>query len=518
MSINQPLHPHHSPTSARQIALGETGRIVVLALFFLINAVVLSNAIQHDPLVGYDAPDHAAYILTLAEGRLPVLDDTVEFFSPPLPYILPALAKYGAEARLDVTAVAKIVQLQNWLISLAVTWLLIRTTQLARPEDWSFSAAALVWLGILPVYYKTLAFVRGEPWVMLFALLIVWDLLRLALRDTAVPRKRDALRIGLWLGLAILSRQWAFLLFPAIGLFLLLLWRQNRGEETADFANFADFNSVGNQVRSRKSRSFPIKPMDKLFVWAGLIMLGTAVLIGGWFYGHLYRQYGALTAFNRSPAAQLSLRNQPPEFYLGTGDGQLFHDPIRPQFANQLWPKFYAELWGDHEAYFLVTGQDKRSGGWLPGWKLEKAPSRTPPPAWLQTNRWQMAPYLGLVNRIALLPTLFLVTAVIGNGRALHTIWRKQANPADWLAALSLFIVLFSAGGYFWFLIQYPMPDKGDTIKATYLLHIFPFTAILAANWMEQWRARHPRLYRATWVMLLLTAVAAAPLWVTKYS
>ena len=516
MSINQPLHPHRPRILPRQIALGKTGQIAVLALFIFINAFVLSNAIRHDPLIGYDAPDHVAYILTLAEGRLPTLGDTVEFFSPPLPYALPALARYWAGTRLEVTAVAKIAQLQNWCISLAAAWLLIKMTQLVRPGRWSFSAAALVWLGILPVYYKTLAFVRGEPWVMLFALLIAWELLRLAVRETAVPRKKDALRIGLWLGLAILSRQWAFLLFPAMGLFLLLLWRQNRVEgETADCADSADFYST--EIRGN-SRLFSVRAIDKSFVWAGLIMLATAVLTGGWFYAHLYRGYGSITAFNRAPSAQLSLSNQPPEFYLGTGDGQLFRSPIRPHFANQLWPKFYAELWGDHEGYFLVTAQDRRSDAWLPGWKLDKALAAASYPAWLQTNRAQIGPYLGLVNRIALLPTLFLLTAVIWNGRTLLIIWRNRANPADWLAALSLFIVLFSVGGYLWFLIQYPMPDKGDTIKATYLLHIFPFTAILAANWMEHFRTRHPRLYRAAWVMLLLTAVAAAPLWLTRYS
>ncbi len=488
MSTNQPFY---SRAVTRQIVLGETGQTAVFALFILINTLVLSNAIRHYPLVGYDAPDHVAYILTLAQRRLPTLADTVEFFSPPLPYSLPALARYGAEGRLAVTAAAKIAQLQNWLISLAVTWLLVKITQLARPGRWSFSAAALAWLGVLPVYYKTLAFVRGEPWVMLFALLIAWELLRLAVGETAVPRKRDALRTGLWLGLGILSRQWAFLLFPAVGLFMLLLWRKGKSAPSADFSSWFQ---------------------------AGLVMLGTAALIGGWFYGYLYRQYGTLTAFNRAPSAQFSLGNQPLDFYLGAGDGQLFRDPVRPHFANQLLPKLYAELWGDHEAYFLVTGQDKRNGAWLPGWKLEKALSQTPLPAWLQTNRWQIAPYLGLVNRIALLPTLFLLAAVLWNGRALRIIWRKQASPADWLAALSLFILLFSVAGYLWFLIQYPMPDKGDTIKATYLLHVYPFGAILAANWMAQWRGRHPRFYRAIWVMLLLTAVAAAPLWLSRYT
>ena len=45
------------------------------------------------------------------------------------------------------------------------------------------------------------------------------------------------------------------------------------------------------------------------------------------------------------------------------------------------------------------------------------------------------------------------------------------------------YILIFSAInfiwlGYLWFLIKYPIPSKGDTIKATYILnliHLLPF-------------------------------------------
>ena len=50
------------------------------------------NAHQVNPRVGYDAPGHLDYAKVLAaEGRLPDEQESHEFFSPPLPYLVPAL-------------------------------------------------------------------------------------------------------------------------------------------------------------------------------------------------------------------------------------------------------------------------------------------------------------------------------------------------------------------------------------------------------------------------------------------
>jgi len=43
----------------------------LVAVYVAINAVVLLNAVIHHYGVGYDAPDHQAYIRTLSQGRLP---------------------------------------------------------------------------------------------------------------------------------------------------------------------------------------------------------------------------------------------------------------------------------------------------------------------------------------------------------------------------------------------------------------------------------------------------------------
>ena len=42
--------------------------------------------------------------------------------------------------------------------------------------------------------------------------------------------------------------------------------------------------------------------------------------------------------------------------------------------------------------------------------------------------------------------------------------------------------------GYLWFHLKYPVPGEGDTIKATYMLQIFPFVALLTGGAMQRIR------------------------------
>ncbi len=63
----------------------------LLVLFGLILAVLLLNAFLHDPTNGYDAQDHRHYVQALADHwRLPTKAETGQYYSPPLPYTLPA--------------------------------------------------------------------------------------------------------------------------------------------------------------------------------------------------------------------------------------------------------------------------------------------------------------------------------------------------------------------------------------------------------------------------------------------
>src|SRR5262245_42265215 len=123
----------------------------LLFVFVIVNGLVLSNAIFHDPTIQYDGDGHLAYVAVLARLQLPSKMETGEFFSPPLPYILPAAAK---AVGLSLWWAAKFGQFVNVVLSLGITGLLIAVCRSARPSDLDTALIALMCLGALPVYYK----------------------------------------------------------------------------------------------------------------------------------------------------------------------------------------------------------------------------------------------------------------------------------------------------------------------------------------------------------------------------
>ncbi len=476
---------------------------VPLLLFLVMNSIVFYNALVHPPLAGYDAGSHLGYIVTLAEGRLPIPFDTSEFFSPPLPYALPALAYAGG---LSWALTEKFAQQLNLLISLGTIFTLVRLAQLIHPGQIRYAAASLAILGLMPVYYKSFAFIRGEPWVTLFAVLIAYEVLNMILNDGAGRKLAvRSIRLGIWLGLVALARQWGFLLWIAVALFLLGLgWQRTRSRTEWRL----------NQVEDAVPEVVVGWPQ---MVQAALLISAIALVIGGWFYLHLYQRYGTAAAFNRPLQSDFSLANHPPNFYTGLGQGSLFTDPVRPSFPNQLWPKFYAEFWGDYEAYFLVFGRDMRTNRFLSGEVLEEALKANP--AWLETNKEQMAAYLGRVNLIALgMTTLMLAALVYGSLFFWHWLRNKSPGRLTISYAFIWLMIVVSAAGYFAFVIMVPNPGNGDTIKATYLLHIYPFVALLTAGLMEAIRCRTKLGYGLVWLLIILTSLYLVPTFLTHYA
>jgi len=73
------------------------------------------------------------------------------------------------------------------------------------------------------------------------------------------------------------------------------------------------------------------------------------------------------------------------------------------------------------------------------------------------------------------------------------------------ICAFLLLAIVTTMAGYFWFQIMYPNLDKGDTAKATYVLQIFPFIAILAGALLEYIKTRSQLFYRLLLCGLCLT-------------
>jgi hypothetical protein len=440
-------------------------KLILIAMLVL----CLANALLHDPYVGYDVDDHIAYIKSLVQARLPDIEDSDEFFSPPLPYIIPAL--FHGVFNLSIFLTLKLAQLINVLLALGSALAVLRICNRVLAGSHQCQNLTLISLLSLPVFYKSHAFIRAEPYLVFFILLYVEQLINLW--KARVKPAHFSLYSGGLFGAALLSRQWGILVLPAVFLFAFLLLR------------------VQSERRTRLFVAFTV---------SGFI----AFLISGWFYISLWVRFGSLTTFNREPTEHFSLKNKAVSFYIGGGNDRLFSDPIRDSFDNQLLPIFYTETWGDYWQYYLVYGKDLRTQDPIQGDRLFRALQEDPLPTWLHTNRYEIAQYLGRVNLISLIPTgTALLCFACGVMVSIRSIF-NQASYSDSLhIPLFTTIILSTLLGYLWFLIQYPSPD-GDTIKATYVLQIFPFIALLIGLFGAQISRDKHRIYPAMFGSILL--------------
>lgn len=442
----------------------------VLALFLLINALVFTNAVLHDPYSGYDAADHIQYIKVLATKRaLPYCNQTSQCYVPPLPYILPAIAL--SSGRITLWQAAKLAQLLNGFLSLGLTFCLLKLCRVLIPRSVTFQAATLGMLGILPVYYRTFALIRGEPYL---AFLCVFSAYQVVLITTLSGVKLGRiLLLGLGVGLAILARQWGFLLLAALISYLI-------------YASLRD--------RSK------LRPA----VFAILACLGGLVLVAGWYYFIMFQRYGTLLAAGWvRNAAGPSTTPLPLDFYLGTGNGKLFTDPVRPEFSNQLPAIFYADTWGDYGEYFLIYAWDRNAHAFIAGKYVERILDLGPPlPEWMDSNRFTFNAYLGRVNLVSLLPSaVFLSGLFLGIVGLIGSLKDRDPSTLQGGSALAVLAILISLAGYAWFLIRYQTDGQaGDLVKSSHMLQVFPFLALLAACLLERLRAWR----RPAWAVLIL--------------
>lgn len=452
--------------------------IPVLVLFLAINLLVFANAILHHPEIGYDANDHLLYMQVLPE-RLPGKDDTREFFSAPLPYLIPSLVSEACES-INTNTIdcrfwgGKSGQIINILLSIGTTFLLVKISHTTHPENRYFKFSTLLFLGLLPVYYKTFSQFRGEPYVAFFAMLAAYLMLNMLAARHDLSWK-NGVQLGIVLGALALSRQWGFLVFPAV-------------------VGLAGLLVILEQASRRK------------LVQTVSISLAVAFLLSSWFYFNLYTNYGKFTAFNRNPQG-FSLINKPATFYRNTGlqNLQLFKTPTLGYFNDMLIPTFYTEVWGDYWGFYILPNLIPEV---LELWD------------WDEMDYAQVQQYMGRVNLVSVFPSM-LYLAGIATGLVMLTRWLisggEPRSPSTLSAIFVVLLLLFSAAGYFWFLLTYPSAG-GDTIKATYMLHVLILLPILVAEFLERLRGFRPWLYNITVLLVIGIVLHNLQAMITRYS
>tara|TARA_B100000401_G_scaffold436934_1_gene381405 strand:+ start:2076 stop:3440 length:1365 start_codon:yes stop_codon:yes gene_type:complete len=437
-------------------------KLIFYPLGFSLIFIFFYNIINYDPMSGYDAEGHHSYIDYIAmylprELKLPTVESSREFFSPPIPYLLPAFFQVICRNVLDSADLVKTCQpiygifaqiFQSLLYFLSL-FFYMKLFKVIYERKTLFNLNVLLVISILTVNYRTFLMIRGEPYIIFLNSYLLYRFF-LLLKNSFKYKKSDLIVFGLIIGALTLSRQWALLLFPA---YFIILFFINSNEDRKAFFNFL----VG---------SFTI-----------------GFLASSWFYFSLFFKYGTFTAFNMEPTP-FSFLNQPRSFYLPDINSLtlMFSKPIRPNFANEFFPILYSDLWGDYWGYFAFTRDALLTG----------------------RNQALIGDYLARVNIVSIVPSILLI---IGFASSYKYLKNKTKKEKDYFFSYIFISILISFTGYLWFLIKYPSGPSGDTNKAAYMIHAFHLLAILGINYLEKIKIKSYTKYIVTILLLVLTYI-----------
>lgn len=444
----------------------------ILAAFVVINLVTLTAGMVHHPYMMYDGWGHILYFRSLAKGVWPTREITGEFFSPPLPYVVPATLE---ACHLPEVVVFKGTHLVQVLAAMTLTFFLLRIGRRVSPDRALPRVLSLVLLGMIPAYHRAFAFIRGEPWVALWTVMLA-DVLLVTVAERRLGVRR-AIGVGVLCGLAVLSRQWGLFSVMAAAIFALLAcWRL----------------------------SLPAWESIRFAAVAGLI----AVVLGAPFYIYLKVDYGRFTSFNRQPRAD----TRDWSFYLWPKAEKLFTAPVSPNLMGSAPGVFYAETWGDYWEYWNVYGRDAR-GRYLNdiSW-----PENDPPAA---TNLDSAAPYLGRVMILALLPTLLLALGCVYAFReAARSLRGNSPGERQVLGLFTAVLGVVTMAGFGAFVVSMWSPfNNADHVKGTYVMHLFPLAALWAGLLIGRLRDRMPRATVGLMAALAIVALHNAGTLVSWY-
>ena len=433
-------------------------------LFGILLLVSVTNVFSYYHELGYDGQHHKWYIEVLPFS-LPTEQETKEFFSPPLPYLVPSIVDKFCDKSVELDLIetncsivyGNVGQIFQVFLLIMTFIVLCKIVEIIFPKNKEFANVTLLIFTFLPVTYKSFAMIRGEPYIVLFMFLLIYKFLLLLLKKEGLSNN-NALVVGvLFAGLA-LSRQWGLFLYPAFAMtwFLALrVWSFNF------FKNYTFF-------------------LIKAF--------SIGIFLSSWFYISLFTRYGSITTFNRKPLT-FSFNNQPFSFYFDFPLIDIFTNPIRGfGLTNKLIPTLYSDTWGDYWGYFIL----RRSGPYA---------------------NFDIVPYLGRVNLVSLIPTMLMLFGIF------YTLFNfKNLNFEQKVFYYIIsFCILFTWIGYFWFLIKYPNLSKGDTIKATYILSLIQLLPLYAGNFLEKVNKKRSLIYKLIFISLIAVSTHNLPVLISRY-
>lgn len=234
------------------------GLLSILAILWL--ALFANNARMMPFIVGFDAQAHADYIKYVQERHaLPLPNEGYEMFQPPLYYTLAAIALACTHLSIANHLGVLLLRFATTLLGITNFILVLLSLRCLFPSKPVKQLVGVLFAAFLPMQLYLSHFVTNET---LAATLMTAGLF-LALRGPGSDKSRgvEYLLPGLVLGLAMLAKTTAVLLFPAIIV-----------------ASLVKSTSPRQQLGTR--------------LWKIFLTVGVSLIICGWHYLRIWRQFG----------------------------------------------------------------------------------------------------------------------------------------------------------------------------------------------------------------------------------
>ncbi len=425
----------------------------IIYVCIVILYLLIYNLWNYSIFYGYDADAHIAYVDYIAmylpsNFKLPLEEHTYEYFSPPLPYLFPAIVQVICRNFSNSVDLVKYCQpiygkftqiFQTFLYVLSL-FFYMKTLKIILNKKTIINFSFLILISTMAVNYRTILMIRGEPYIIFFLSLLLYLFTKIYNKKFEI-KVLNILSFSLIVGMLGISRQWGLLLLPS---FVIILYY------------------------------FEPDLRKQYFKFMFIVFIVSMVIIMP-FYINLFLTSGSVISFNKEPES-FNLNNQPLTFYNPINDdiSKIFTKPIRGNLDNQLLPILYSDLWGDYWGYLAFTSNYLNQG----------------------RNQLKIGDYLARVNIISLLPTFILVVGLI----------KIRSNQKyNVLIKYIKYSILISFLGYLWFLIKYPEIPSGDTIKSSYIIQMFHLIAFISSLYLKKIKEKSKTSF--TFIIFCLLAV-----------
>jgi hypothetical protein len=385
----------------------------IIAIACLILAV--NNAFRLPIIYGFDTFGHLAYINFICEKwKIPLACDGWEMFQSPLYYmieapILMAVKGYGNERLIFFS-----LRLLSAICIIAQVEIIYRIAIQIFPRQKDLQIIAIIVSGFMPMSLYMSSVISNEPLAGILSSMVILLFLPMFLN----PKKQYPLRTYVFIGAV-----WGFALLAKVTPVLL----------SVPMA----IVFIRHAIRSR----LPIFSM----LSKGSLIIGTAIIICGWYYLRNLIELGSVFVSNWSPEGYAKWWQEPGyrtiDEYLTFGSSL-----YRPIYVNMIsiWDGIYATLWLDGQ----ISGAANTISS--PPWNYN----------WMIAGAW-----------LALIPSSLMIAAIP------RLFFRNKYRIRIVLLGIIVCLTIYTSALLFFTLTT----PNFSTIKSFYLLGIIPGLGIISA-------------------------------------